>query len=191
MQPPEPPGSPIISSSGRKIAKGSSPTMARAHQIAWPRPIGTCWRTVTRLPGLILVGSRTSSTLPRPAIVASSSKAVSKCSTSAVLPRPVTKISSSMPASRASSTAYWISGRSTIGSSSLGIALVAGRKRVPSPATGNTALRTGIFKLFVVMWIGLPSDCCNALKAVSHRGCNRSAWGLQSQFLAARSNLAK
>src|SRR3546814_10958728 len=47
------------------------------------------------------------------------------------------------PASRASSTAYWISGRSTTGSISLGIALVAGRKRVPRPATGKTALRIG------------------------------------------------
>ena len=42
----------------------------------------------------------------------------------------------------ASSTAYWISGLSTTGSISLGIALVAGRKRVPRPATGRTALRT-------------------------------------------------
>src|SRR5438874_10148933 len=48
-----------------------------------------------------------------------------------------------MPAALASSIAYWISGLSTTGSISLGIALVAGKKRVPSPATGNTALRTG------------------------------------------------
>src|SRR3546814_19520908 len=48
-----------------------------------------------------------------------------------------------LPITRASSTAYWISGRSTTGSISLGIALVAGRKRVPSPATGKTALRIG------------------------------------------------
>src|ERR1035438_4881868 len=33
-------------------------------------------------------------------------------------------------------------GLSTIGSISLGCALVAGRKRVPSPAAGKTALRT-------------------------------------------------
>src|SRR5687767_3221544 len=51
-----------------------------------------------------------------------------------------------MPASRASSTAYWISGRSTTVSISLGMALVAGRKRVPSPATGKTALRTGFIR---------------------------------------------
>src|SRR5688500_6290271 len=36
-----------------------------------------------------------------------------------------------------------MSGRSTTVSISLGIALVAGRKRVPRPATGKTALRTG------------------------------------------------
>src|SRR5258706_5605162 len=47
-----------------------------------------------------------------------------------------------MPAAAASSTAYWISGLSTIGSISFGLALVTGRKRLPSPATGNTAFRS-------------------------------------------------
>ena len=55
---------------------------------------------------------------------------------------PVTKISVSIPARIASSTAYWISGLSTIGSNSFGMAFVAGKKRVPNPATGNTAFRT-------------------------------------------------
>src|ERR671930_63978 len=50
------------------------------------------------------------------------------------------KIMSVMPAAAASSTAYWISGLSTTGSISFGLALVTGRKRVPRPATGNTAL---------------------------------------------------
>ena len=36
---------PTMNSSGRKMAKGSSPTMSRAHQMAWPSPIGSCWRT--------------------------------------------------------------------------------------------------------------------------------------------------
>src|SRR5688572_8779106 len=58
-----------------------------------------------------------------------------------LLLRPVTKMKCSMPASRASSTTCWISGRSTTGSISLGIALVAGRNRVPRPATGKMALR--------------------------------------------------
>src|SRR5262245_63097147 len=44
-----------------------------------------------------------------------------------------------MPAAAASSTAYWMSGLSTIGSISLGLALVTGRNRLPRPATGNTA----------------------------------------------------
>src|SRR3546814_59797 len=39
------PGSPIISSSARKIANGSSPTISRAHHTAWPSPSGSCWRT--------------------------------------------------------------------------------------------------------------------------------------------------
>src|SRR5437879_12839132 len=43
-----------------------------------------------------------------------------------------------------------MTGLSTTGSISLGIALVAGRKRVPIPATGNTALRTGFA---VDMWV--------------------------------------
>ena len=47
-----------------------------------------------------------------------------------------------MPARTASSTTYWMAGLSTTGSISLGWALVAGRKRVPSPAAGMTALVT-------------------------------------------------
>src|SRR5512134_1251648 len=54
--------------------------------------------------------------------------------------RPVMKIMSVMPAAAASSTAYWMSGLSTTGSISFGLALVTGRKRLPRPATGNTAL---------------------------------------------------
>src|SRR5208282_4000441 len=50
------------------------------------------------------------------------------------------KIMAVMPAAAASSTANWISGLSTMGSISFGLALVAGRNRLPSPATGNTAL---------------------------------------------------
>ena len=72
----------------------------------------------------------------------SSSYALSKWSSIARLLRPVMKIMSVMPAAAASSTAYWISGLSTIGSISLGLALVTGRKRLPRPATGNTTLVT-------------------------------------------------
>src|SRR5207245_9227485 len=45
------------------------------------------------------------------------------------------------PEAATSSTAYCTSGLSTMGSISLGCAFVAGRKRVPSPATGKTAFR--------------------------------------------------
>src|SRR5665213_1568654 len=47
-----------------------------------------------------------------------------------------------MPEWMHSSTPYWIKGLSTSGSISFGCALVAGRKRVPKPAAGQTALRT-------------------------------------------------
>jgi hypothetical protein len=48
---------------------------------------------------------------------------------------------SSMPESTASCTTYWMVGVSMMGSISLGSALVAGKKRVPNPAAGITALR--------------------------------------------------
>src|SRR6476661_59511 len=56
--------------------------------------------------------------------------------------RPVIISTSCRPAATASSTTYWMAGLSTTGSISLGIALVAGRNRVPRPAAGITALRT-------------------------------------------------
>src|SRR4029079_4808466 len=62
----------------------------------------------------------------------------------AFLPRPVTMMMLVMPAATASSMTYWMMGLSTRGSISLGWALVAGRKRVPRPAAGNTALRSFI-----------------------------------------------
>lgn len=51
---------------------------------------------------------------------------------------------SSIPDAIASSTTYWIAGLSTIGNMALGWAFVAGKNRVPNPATGIMALR--IFK---------------------------------------------
>src|SRR5438093_13528451 len=56
----------------------------------------------------------------------------------------VTRITSSIPEDTAPSMMYWITGLSTMGSISLGIALEAGRKRVPRPAAGITALRTRV-----------------------------------------------
>ena len=51
---------------------------------------------------------------------------------------------SSMPEATAPSMMYWMTGLSTIGSISLGTALDAGKKRVPRPAAGITALRTRV-----------------------------------------------
>src|SRR3990172_3595089 len=56
----------------------------------------------------------------------------------------VTMMTCSMPAATASSTAYWMTGLSTRGGISFGCALLTGRKRVPQPAAGKTALRTRI-----------------------------------------------
>src|ERR1700674_4893599 len=67
------------------------------------------------------------------------------------------KMRSVMPAAPASSTAYWMRGLSTIGSISLGEALVAGRKRVPRPATGKTA--------FVSLIMGAPSALLGSRRA--------------------------
>src|SRR3954469_10731381 len=80
-----------------------------------------------------------------------------------VLPRPVTSRTSVMPAAAASSTMYWSTGRSTTGNSSLGTALVAGRKRVARPAAGMTALtaRRPVAFAFVVIEVFAPSlDSC-------------------------------
>src|SRR5258706_3666556 len=81
-----------------------------------------------------------SAVLLRSASSVASSYALSKWSSIAGLLRPVMKIMSVMPAAAASSTAYWISGLSTTGIISFGLALVAGRNRLPRPATGKTAL---------------------------------------------------
>src|ERR1700744_3317303 len=60
------------------------------------------------------------------------------------------KTSRVAPAASASSTAYWMRGLSTTGSISFGLALVAGRKRVPRPATGNTAVRMTEFGIVLI-----------------------------------------
>src|SRR2546421_546057 len=74
--------------------------------------------------------------------------------------RPVTKIISVMPAAAASSSAYWMSGLSTTGIISFGLALVTGRKRLPKPATGNTA--------FLSLAISAPQDLPQ-LRFIDHR----------------------
>src|SRR5947208_10205470 len=82
------------------------------------------------------------------------------------LEAPVMNTRRCAPAARASSTAYWISGLSTTGSISLGMALVAGKKRVPMPATGKTALVIGVS----VMCFVIGSISIAVHKALEHRG---------------------
>ena len=81
--------------------------------------------------------------LPRAASVASSSNWRSKWSSITPLLRPVTKMKCSMPASAPRRRHTGSAAGRRLVSISFGIALVAGRKRVPRPATGKTALRMG------------------------------------------------
>ena len=142
------PGLCCTSTSGSRSANGSCPTSSRAHHTAWPSPSGSCWRVKLAVPGpgRSRASASRSARRWRSVSVCSSSNWRSKWSSITALLRPVTKMKCSMPASRASSTTCWISGRSTTGSISFGMALVAGRKRVPRPATGKTALRIGFMR---------------------------------------------
>src|SRR5689334_7623832 len=70
-----------------------------------------------------------------------------------------------MPAAAASSTAYWMSGLSTTGIISFGLALVTGRKRLPKPATGNTA--------FLSFGIAAPQYLAQ-LRLIDHRHAERA-----------------
>ena len=74
-------------------------------------------------------------------------------------------MNSRMPAARASSIAYWISGRSTSGRISFGTDLVAGRNRVPKPATGSTA--------FVTLLVMSPPTSPDARCALRERAACR------------------
>jgi hypothetical protein len=61
------------------------------------------------------------------------------------------------PAARASSIAYWINGRSTSVMISLGTDFVAGRNRVPRPATGKIAFRDPFF-IIASYWCALSTQ---------------------------------
>src|SRR5690625_80117 len=130
-----------ISTSGSNTAKGSSPTTGRAHKMACPKPLASACRTEIMVsPGGVMQRTSSSSDrFRRASSWASNSKLVSKWFSMEFLLALVTRTISLIPAAAASSITYWINGRSTTGSISLGIALVAGNMRVPSPATGITA----------------------------------------------------
>src|ERR1700691_5422485 len=78
-------------------------------------------------------------------------------------------------------------GLSTSGSISLGCALVAGKKRVPNPAAGNTALRTRI-EIIIPVWTVIVTalgfrcdfgarqlfqDCANRAHDLLGSGCRQ------------------
>src|SRR5574341_370452 len=82
----------------------------------------------------------------------------------AFLPRPVTMMMLVRPAATASSITYWMIGLSTSGSISLGCAFVAGRKRVPRPAAGKTALRILFIAGMLPQGSRGPPDACAILR---------------------------
>src|SRR5215469_7320838 len=93
----------------------------------------------------------------------------------ALLPRPVTMMIWSQPAAIASSTPYWMIGLSMSGSISFGCALVAGKKRVPNPATGKTALRTFFAMNASCLFIYLQRRRVLAQHHAPHEGNRRRA----------------
>src|SRR5690348_12704584 len=147
-----------IRSSASSTAKGSSPTAGRAQSTAWPSPSASGWRMKMQRQPAGSTERETCSSLGLCSSAASSSGLESKWSSIARLLRPVTKMRSVRPAAAASSTAYWMSGLSTMGSISFGLALVAGRNRLPRPATGKTALvifRRAMSHLFYQVFEGI------------------------------------
>src|SRR5258706_623060 len=104
---------------------------------------------------------------PRSSRSRSSSLETSKWSSMAFLPLPVTIRILVIPEATASSITYWMIGLSTRGSISLGWALVAGRKRVPSPAAGNTA-----FRIFIMAAVMLPHGSLTLRSAVLSSAAN-------------------
>src|SRR3989338_3699348 len=89
----------------------------------------------------------------------SSSNDRSKWSSSVFLSHFVTRMMSVIPAATISSTTYCTIGLSTIGSISFGCAFVAGKKRVPLPATAMIAFLTRLaFVFMVVAWAASTLD---------------------------------
>ena len=138
------------------MAKGSSPTKARAHQMAWPRPIGTCWRTVTREPGSIAMARSSASVVVLAALLKRALQLVGD----------VEMLDDGGLAAAGDEAELLDAGfarfldrvlderLSTTGSISFASALVAGRKRVPRPATGRTAFLSGLRTDTKASWLG-------------------------------------
>src|SRR3954467_3002009 len=137
-----PVGNTRSSGSNTAMASSSGSSFSSTHPTAWPSPSGSCWTTDSTL--ISPVARRTFSSitcLPRASSVPSRIRSWTKCATTPSLPSEVTMIRRSPPASAASAATSSIPGVSTTGSNSFGTVLVAGRKRVPRPAAGTTAVR--------------------------------------------------
>src|SRR3954470_18987401 len=131
-------------SSGRSTASGSPAANLSPCAIASPSPRGcSCSTNSTSASEL---ARRISSMLAASSLAsraASSSSSGAKYSAMAGLPGWFTITTSVIPAPAASAMTSSRVGVVTIGASSLGTALVKGRNRVPRPAAGISALRTG------------------------------------------------
>ena len=130
-----------INTSGNTTTKSSSPITGLALKMAWPKPKALPWRMCIIFTPLGVM-ERTSSSncrFTRVSRVDSSSNCVSKWFSMEFLLPWVTSTMSLIPVAAISLTMYWIMGLSTMGSISLGMALVAGNIRVPKPATGIIA----------------------------------------------------
>src|SRR5690554_1962434 len=87
------------------------------------------------------------------------------------LPLRVTRMIWVKPAAAASSTTCWITGLSTTGSISLGMALLAGRTRVPRPATGIITLFSTLgFLLFLGLFLFFLPQAQLFIVGVPHAG---------------------
>src|SRR3984893_5592392 len=93
--------------------------------------------------------------------------------------RPVMSNTSFRPAVTASSTTYWMAGLSMTGSISLGVALVAGKNLVPSPAAGITALVTS----------AMPRTLANPRESPGHAGTVSDVPGMQQEKAVLRQQL--
>src|SRR5436190_14116401 len=139
-----------MTSSGSTTANGSLPTASFACSTAWPRPSASFWRT-EMISAIRLTASTSASrsSFPRSDSERSSSAVRSKWSRMASFPFDMTMTSLSRPELRASSIPYCRIGRSTSGSISFGMTLVAGKKRVPKPAQGKTQVRRFILRIYI------------------------------------------
>ena len=166
---------------GRSGRRRAAPRTARRRRVARRRARHA--RARADRPGACSAGRRSTALAPAPgssrassplaSSEASSSQLRSKWFSSVFLLRPVTISTSVRPAATASSTTYWIAGLSTTGSISLGVALVAGRNRVPRPAAGTTALVTGA-RVRVVCHAPHPNGPGVPLTSVPPGTCQRS-----------------